>query len=123
MSDMDLMTAAWNVRELARSTTHVGCAVEDEHGVIYRGCNIGHKFRCHDIHAEINALSSLIAGGGTHVVSVMLAAERERFTPCGSCLDWIFELGGPTCRVGWQSTVGGVITVVTAADLMPMYPK
>lgn len=122
MNDVDLMVAAWAVRDHARSTTHVGCAVEDENGTIYRGCNIGHKFRCHDIHAEVNALSSLIAGGGQRVVAVMLAAERERFTPCGSCLDWIFELGGPDCRVGWQSTVGGAITVVTAADLMPYYP-
>lgn len=119
----ELSAAAWAVRDHARSTTRVGCAVEDETGRIFVGCNVGHRFRCHDIHAEVNALSSLVAAGSDRAVIVVLAAERERFTPCGSCLDWIFEVGGPECRVAWQATEGGDVAVVTAAELMPMYPR
>ena len=41
----------------------------------------------------------MVAAGDGHAVTVFIAAERERFTPCGACLDWIFELGGAECVV------------------------
>lgn len=57
------------------------------------------------------------------LVAILVTAERERFTPCGACLDWIFEFGGETCAVAVQNREGGATEALTAADLMPHYPR
>jgi cytidine deaminase len=115
---------AWTARNNARihGRTKVGCAVLDEHDQVFVGCNVEHLFRSHDIHAEVNAISSLVAAGSKKVVAVYIAAERSRFTPCGSCLDWIFELGGSQCLVYSQSHRGEKARNYQAQDLMPYYP-
>jgi cytidine deaminase len=104
--------------------TKVGCAVTDASGsVIATGCNVEHRFRSHDIHAETNAIGSLVARGGKGLRAVVVAAERSRFSPCGACLDWIFEIGGPDCAVAWQPEPDGKIVAVLASELMPYYPE
>ena len=126
MSTVDLpplTAAAWAVREHAVSSTKVGCAVLSAEGNVHVGCNIGHRFRCHDVHAEVNALSSMVAAGDTRAVAVLVVAERELFTPCGSCLDWVFELGGPHTAVAFQPAPGTPVDVSLAMNLMPRYPR
>src|SRR5687768_7490217 len=98
MEDIDwaqLSKRAWAVRENARvhGNTRVGAATLSSEGGIFVGCNVEHQFRSHDVHAEVNALTSMIAAGHSNAVAILIAAERDRFTPCGGCLDWIFELG------------------------------
>jgi cytidine deaminase len=120
-----LADAAWEVRESAYTFGHtkVGAAVLSADGEMFIGCNVEHRFRSHDVHAEVNAITSMISSGRTALVAVVIAAERERFTPCGSCMDWIYQFGGPTCRVGYQSNPGGEITILSAEELMPYYPR
>jgi cytidine deaminase len=120
-----LADAAWSVRERSRlvGKTAVGCAVLSSGGHIYAGCNVEHRFRSHDIHAEVNALSSMVAGGADTAILVFVAAERERFTPCGACLDWIFELGGADCEVWVHNGRDATPTRYTARELMPYYPR
>jgi len=101
----------------------VGCAVLDERGHISVGCNIEHRYRSHDIHAEVNAISSLVVAGGSNLVAIFVAAERERFTPCGSCLDWIFEVGSEATIVYTQREKNGSVVVHSARQLMPYYPR
>ena len=115
---------AWNYRENARilGKTKVGTAVFSE-GKIFGGCNIEHKFRSHDIHAEISAISTMISSGCKKLDAIIIVAERNKFTPCGSCLDWIFEFGGPKCLVGYQTKKDGKITIFPAKELMPHYPS
>lgn len=115
---------AWNARECAHlhGDTKVGAAALSIDGSIYAGCNIEHRFRSHDIHAEVAALASMVASGDRKLTAILIAAERKRFTPCGACMDWIFELGGPNCRVGYQSKPRSEMRVVTAGELMPHYP-
>jgi cytidine deaminase len=119
-----LADAAWKVREHAYilGQTKVGAAVMAADGSIHVGCNVEHRFRSHDVHAEVNAITSMVAAGRTDLIAVMVAAERERFTPCGSCMDWIYQFGGPSCLVGYQSKVGGKITLLRSDQLMPYYP-
>jgi cytidine deaminase len=116
---------AWEVRKSARilGATPVGCAVLGANGDIATGCNIEHRFRSHDIHAEVNAIGTLVATGEHRVVAVVVAAERDRFSPCGSCMDWIFEFGGAECVVAWQPSPERQLVVLTAGDLMPYYPQ
>jgi len=120
----DLLAAAWAVRRNARilGDTAVGAAVLATSRSIYVGCNVEHQFRSHDVHAEVNALSSMIAGGDSRAVAVAVASERERFTPCGACMDWIFELGGADCKIYVVRRESQVIGVYSATDLMPLYP-
>jgi cytidine deaminase len=119
-----LSRAAWGVREHARlhGPTRVGAAVLSDDGRLFVGCNVEHRFRSHDVHAEVNALTNMVSAGGGLAVALLIAADRERFTPCGSCVDWIFELGGPQCVVAFQPTPGSPIIALSAEELMPHYP-
>lgn len=120
-----LSEQAWNSLASARvlGKTKVGCAALSDSGNIFSGCNIEHKFRSHDIHAEINALSTLVANGEQSCSAILVAAHRQRFTPCGACLDWIFEIGGLACMVGFQAAPDSSISWYTADELMPYYPE
>lgn len=121
----DLAEVAWRARENARilGKTKVGCAVLESDGRLFAGCNVEHKFRSHDIHAEVNAIGNMVASGGRTIRAVVVVAERDRFTPCGGCMDWIFEFGGPGCIVAYQRKRGGTMTSYLASDLMPHYPR
>lgn len=124
-----LAEPAWAARYNAHiiGPTRVGCAVlSRNHDAVYIGCNVEHRFRSHDIHAETNALGNLIAteGDGFGIQALLIVSARERFTPCGACLDWIFELGGPDTLVAHLQ--GGMpvsdVQVYRADELMPVYP-
>jgi len=127
ISDADwelLSSAAWKARSSAfiHGDTAVGAAVLSDSGSVFAGCNAEHHFRSHDIHAETNAIGSMVAAGHNRLRAVLVVADRHRFTPCGACLDWIFEFGDPDCAVGFQKQPGGAIEVLTAGQLMPYYP-
>lgn len=120
----ELADRAWAVRENARAhgPTRVGAAVLASDGSVFTGCNVEHRFRSHDVHAEVNALSGMVAAGRSDARAIVIAAERDHFTPCGACLDWIFELGGPNCLVAFQRVPGGEVAALRADELMPYYP-
>jgi cytidine deaminase len=120
----DLSLAAWGVRENAHlfGKTKVGAALISQDGKIFTGCNVEHLFRSHDIHAEVNAIGNMIAGGEKKIIAILIVAEREKFTPCGGCMDWIFQFGDSDCLVGFQNIKEGVITIYTSGELMPHYP-
>lgn len=122
---LEIAIRAWEVRENARilGKTKVGCAVLTTDGKVFAGCNVEHRFRSHDIHAEVNAIGSMIAGGGKELAAVVVAAERERFTPCGACMDWIMEFASDDCIVAFQASPGGELTLYRTNDLMPHYPR
>ena len=121
----NLAHLAWDARTRSRilGSTAVGCAVLGSGGGTWVGCNVEHKFRSHDIHAETNAISSMVAGGEQQLVAIVVVAYRDRFTPCGACLDWVWEFGGAECVVGVQNTADGALEVLRARDLMPHYPR
>jgi len=122
----DLAERAWRVRERARvhgKNQGRRRRAFQRKGRCNSGCNVEHIFRSHDVHAEVNALTTMTASGDGPAVAVLIASEREKFTPCGGCLDWIFELGGPETLVAFQGTVGGKITAFRADELMPHYPS
>lgn len=116
---------AWAARERAHihGRTRVGAAVLSAQKTIFTGCNVEHKFRSHDVHAEVNALTTMVGAGEGPAVAIVIVAERERFTPCGSCLDWIFELGGPETLVAFQNAPGTEMQPLRADKLMPHFPR
>src|SRR5467141_3056807 len=120
-----LFDIAWRVRENAHviGPTKVGCAVLTTDGRVFAGCNVEHRFRSHDVHAEVNAITNMVSGGQKDLRAVAIAAERERFTPCGACMDWILQFGAEECQVLAQSAPKGPVKRYTARELMPYYPK
>ncbi|MEM3191641.1 MAG: cytidine deaminase [Candidatus Parvarchaeota archaeon] len=103
--------------------TKVGAAVLSSSMRIFSGCNIEHRYRSHDIHAETNAIGNMVAAGEKELLAILIVAVKESFLPCGACMDWIFEMGGPGCLVGFQNREGGTIKTFRAHQLMPHYPR
>lgn len=124
-NSISLIKQAWKVRENAfiLGKTKVGAALISENGNIYCGCNVEQTFRNHDVHAEVNAITNMIANGEKKFTEILIVAERERFTPCGCCLDWIFQFGGENAIVSFQSSPSSNIVSYRAIELMPHYPK
>ena len=120
----ELAERAWIVREHSYliGDTKVGAAVMAKSGSVFVGCNVEHRFRCHDIHAEVNAIGAMVTGGHADLIAVVVVADRERFTPCGGCMDWIYQFGGAHCLVGFQRAPDVKMEVFRARDLMPFYP-
>lgn len=124
--DLNVLAArGWDARTKSRilGSTAVGCVAVGKSGRWWPGCNVEHQFRSHDIHAETNAISNMIVSGEQELVAVVIVAERDRFTPCGACLDWILEFGGPECVVAVQRKRDSPLEVFTAGQLMPHYPR
>lgn len=94
-----------------------------ENNRIYCGCNIEHKFRSHDIHAEVNAISNMVSLGDKLIKKILIVAERDFFTPCGSCMDWIMQFADEDTLIGFQGSKNGEIQLFKARELMPYYPK
>jgi len=65
----------------------------------------------------------MISSGKKELDAILVVSSRDKFTPCGGCLDWIFEFGGPKCAVGYQTKKKGKITIFQAEELMPHYPN
>jgi len=121
----ELSKAAWASRENAfvLGNTKVGAALRADDGRVFSGCNVEHQFRCHDVHAEVNAIASMVAGGSNKIIAMLIVAERERFTPCGGCMDWILQFGSKNTIVAFQARRKGRFHRYSARELMPFYPK
>jgi cytidine deaminase len=121
----ELAGQAWAVRENASVIGHtkVGCALLTTNGNCFAGCNVEYQFRCHDVHAEINAITTMLASGERRFTLIVIVAERDRFTPCGGCMDWIMQFGGGECTIVFQGAGDGDFQVHTARELMPFYPQ
>ena len=119
-----LLTLAWNTRRhaLVSGRTTVGAAVLASDGSIFGGCNMQHRYRSQDVHAEIAALAAMIGAGRHALQAIAVVAAMDGLAPCGACLDWILQLGGDACTVAWQSDRGGLVTVEQAGVLMPFHP-
>lgn len=124
VSQHTLSKMAWEARSLARvrSGTPVGCAVMAKGGQMWAAPNIELEFRL-GMHAEINALSGMLAERPSYRAwAICIAAEAERFTPCGSCLDWVIQLAEPGCTLFVESKPGLCELITDVARLMPFYP-
>ena len=115
---------AWKAREMAFvfGNTKVGACVLSKSGKTYTGCNIEQTYRNKDIHAEVSSISNMILNGEQSFQAIIVVSNREHFTPCGSCLDWIYQFGSGECLVATQSNKNGEIRIYKAKELMPFYP-
>lgn len=123
-----LIDVAWTYWERAlvprrvSQRTRVGAAALAEDGTTYGGCNVQQRFHAQDIHAEVNAITTMVAEGRQRLVAIAVVSEAADVSPCGSCLDWILQIGGNECLVAWQQSRGGPVEVRTAGEMMPFHP-
>ena len=100
------------------SKFEVGCAVEDEQGRIYTGCNVENASYSLCICAERSAVAQLVCAGGKQVVRVaLITASNEACFPCGSCLQVINEFGAPSVLAMNQN--GDVVEQQKLEALLP----
>jgi cytidine deaminase len=64
----------------------------------------------------------MVTGGNQVLVAILIVSEC-RLSPCGGCLDWIFEYGGEGCLVRLESQDSSTPVIYRAKDLMPYYPE
>ncbi len=131
-SDKALLEAAAAVRKRAHapySDYRVGAAVLDEHGNMHVGCNVENASYPEGICAEANAIGSMVAAGGKHVVTIAVVggvgadgnndsfADIDLCTPCGGCRQRILEFADAETRILMQGSEGAVESSID--DLLP----
>src|SRR5688500_13041320 len=106
-----LADVAWQFRSkaLIRGTNAVGAAVLADDGTIFGGCNLQHRYRSQDVHAEVASIVQMVAAGRQRPIAIIVVSEVTDLAPCGGCLDWIIQLGGDDCIVAWQCHRSGSI--------------
>ena len=105
VDEQQLIDAAKEVRPNAHapySGYRVGAALIDETGALHTGCNVENAAFPEGTCAEANAIGSMVAAGGKHIVAIAAvggADEIEACTPCGGCRQSILEFADENTRV------------------------
>lgn len=74
----------------------VGCALEDEKGRVFTGCNIENANYSESLCAERTAVVKMASEGGRRAVRLALVTSSDKpCFPCGSCLQVLQEFGRP----------------------------
>lgn len=118
----DLLKKAWEAREFAypwKSGMKVGCAILCKEFGIVTGFNVEGLWMT-SIHAEVCAVAELIRTGQKGI-AVAIVADAESFTPCGACLDWLFQFCGHNSLVVIQNKKMETKRF-TLKELCPHYP-
>ncbi len=117
---LSLVEAAQKVRKNSLCKTHVGAAILSSPGRIFAGTNMEQKFHF-SVHAEISAIAHMISGGRSTFTEVVLISDRDNFTPCGSCIDWLMQYAENE-SVSITVISNGKKSIFKLKELMPYYP-
>ena len=94
----ELMAAAKAVRMKAHAPySHflVGCAIEDEAGRVFTGCNVENASYGLSLCAERVAVFKAISEGAGRLKRVAVVADTDMLTPpCGACRQILWEFCG-----------------------------
>lgn len=91
----------------------VGAAIIDERGSIHSGCNVENQVQM-AVHAEIAALSAMIAGGGIRIDYLAVTA-----IPCGMCRAILSEFMAEDTVIAVVSEDGKEVTEYSISELYP----
>lgn len=125
-ANLDLILATKAIEAMSyalarRSNLRVGVALLDDRDRIFMGANMETLWQRSFHGEEVAILNSKMSGAGK-VVAICVAAERKLFTPCGACMDMIFEFGGENCIVSHVHPITKRRTSFKASEIMPYYP-
>jgi cytidine deaminase len=98
MDISELLAAAFAVRERAHapfSHFKVGCAIEDESGRVFTGCNIENASYGLTLCAERVAVFKAVSEGAGKLKRIVVVADTQGLTPpCGACRQILWEFCG-----------------------------
>jgi len=94
----ELIAAAKEVRLRAHapfSHFKVGCAIEDENGRVFTGCNVENASYGLGLCAERVGIFKAISEGAGKLVRLAVVADTDTLTPpCGACRQILWEFCG-----------------------------
>jgi cytidine deaminase len=106
---VEIIEAAKRVRDEAYapySRYKVGAAVLDDVGRVHVGCNVENVAYPVGTCAERAAIGAMVAAGGRKIREIVVAT-KDGGTPCGMCLQAIFEFADAETRVITVDESGG----------------
>lgn len=124
MSDINtLFKKALEARENAYapySMFKVGAAILSSNGNMYIGCNVENvSYPCGTC-AEAGAIANMNASGDRLISDIVVVAKSERLiTPCGACLQRIFEFSDKNTKVH-LADLTSIKRTYHISDLLPL---
>lgn len=124
MSDINtLFKKALEARENAYapySMFKVGAAILSSNGNMYIGCNVENvSYPCGTC-AEAGAIAGMNANGDRLISDIVVVAQSERLiTPCGACLQRIFEFSDKNTKVH-LADLTSIKKTYLISDLLPL---
>ena len=116
-----------------KSNTKVGCCIrswdgneyETQDGYLYHdGCNFDMEWGL-AIHAEVSAITNMIVNFPPNRVvdACYIYCEREYFTSCGNCRDWLHHFSKQNIDLSVYIDNGKKIMIFKLGELIPHYPR
>ncbi|MBP2071234.1 cytidine deaminase [Thermoanaerobacterium butyriciformans] len=122
MDYQELLEKAKEAREMAYapySHFKVGACVITDNGNTYKGCNIENSSYGLTNCAERTALFNAYSNGDRKIKAIAVVADTDGpVSPCGSCRQVMYELGGEDLTVILGNMKGDYV-VKKAKDLLP----
>lgn len=122
--ERELIKRAWSVSHhaIARKR-NVGAAVATFDGEIFVGCNVEQDF-CNSVHAEVNAIIHATTAAYNTFQCILIVSVHPGTTPCGGCMDWIMQFGGPDSLIAVTHDKSEQQKLIwrRAEVFMPLYP-
>ncbi|MDI3478789.1 MAG: cytidine deaminase [Thermoanaerobacterium sp.] len=122
MDYQELLEKAKEAREMAYapySHFKVGACVITDNGNTYKGCNIENSSYGLTNCAERTALFNAYSNGDRKIKAIAVVADTDGpVSPCGSCRQVMYELGGEDLTV-ILGNMNGDYVVKKAKDLLP----
>jgi len=122
MNQDPLIATARAVRERAYapySGYDVGAALLDSDGRVWPGCNVENLSLGLCVCAERSAIVRMVAEGGREIVEIVVATV-DGGTPCGMCLQSLFEFAPDPSKVRVRTLdETGCVREFVLKDLMP----
>lgn len=117
---LDIADAARLFARPKISGFHVGAALLDSKGRIYRGCNVEFDNYTNTIHAEVGAIAAAMVAGATKILMVAVVVDGKKpMFPCGMCLQSLYEIGGPDLVVLAGCNKGFFVDQMLMKELYP----
>ena len=98
----------------------VGAAVLTSKNNMYAGCNVENVSYPNGTCAEAGAIAAMVAGGDSLIKDIVVVAESETLiTPCGACLQRIFEFADKDTKVH-LADLTSIKKTYLISELLPM---
>lgn len=124
MSDLNILfNKALAVRKSAYapySNFYVGAAICSSNNNVYVGCNVENvSYPCGTC-AEAGAISAMHANGDKLIKDIVIVADSNKLiTPCGACLQRIFEFSDKNTKVH-LADLDSIKKTYYISDLLPL---